>query len=74
MKDIEIRQFRDDLLEFINNTMLPLEVKRLVLFEISKAVSEASDNYINSQKQSIIKQLEEGEQNAESVSEKKLGE
>ncbi len=74
MKDIEIRQFRDDLLELINNTMLPLEVKRLVLFEISKAVSEASDNYINSQKQSIIKQLEEGEQNAESVSEKKLGE
>ena len=74
MTDLEIRQFRDDLLELINTTKLPLEVKRLVLFEVSKAVSEASDNYINSQKQSIIEQLQKGEQDAESLPEDKLGE
>lgn len=57
MTDIDIRQFRDDLLDFINGTKLPLEVKRLVLAEISHAISEASDNFINEQKKSIIEQL-----------------
>lgn len=57
MIDIDIRQFRDDLLEQINSTQLPLEVKRLVLAEILHAISEASDNFINEQKKSIIEQL-----------------
>lgn len=59
MLDIEIRQFRDELLEKVNSTELPLEVKRLVLNEILHAVSEASDTFINTQKQSIISQLAE---------------
>ena len=59
MLDIEIRQFRDELLEKVNGTELPLEVKRLVLNEILHAVSEASDTFINTQKQSIISQLTE---------------
>lgn len=61
MLDIEIRQFRDDLLNLINSTALPLEVKRLVIMEVSKAVTEASDNFINSQKASVLKQLTEQE-------------
>lgn len=61
MLDIQIRQFRDELLEKVNGTELPLEVKRLVLNEILHAVSEASDTFINSQKQSIISQLNEAQ-------------
>lgn len=61
MLDIQIRQFRDELLEKVNSTELPLEVKRLVLNEILHAVSEASDTFINSQKQSIISQLNEAQ-------------
>ena len=57
MIDIDIRQFRDDLLEQINNTQLPLEIKRLVLSEILHAISEASDKFINEQKKLIIEQL-----------------
>lgn len=57
MLDIEIRQFRDDLIDFVNQCKLPLEVKRLVFNEVQKAISEASDNFINQQKQSIIQQL-----------------
>lgn len=61
MLDIQIRQFRDELLEKVNGTELPLEVKRLVLNEILHAVSEASDTFINNQKQSIISQLAEAQ-------------
>ncbi len=64
MLDIEIRQFRDEILEKVNSVELPLEVKRLVLNEILHAVSEASDTFINTQKQSIISQLN-GTQNQE---------
>ena len=61
MLDIEIRQFRDEILEKVNSTELPLEIKRLVLNEILHAVSEASDTFINTQKQSIISQLNESQ-------------
>ena len=61
MLDIQIRQFRDEILEKVNSTELPLEVKRLVLNEILHAVSEASDTFINNQKQSIIYQLAEAQ-------------
>ena len=61
MLDIEIRQFRDEILEKVNSTELPLEIKRLVLNEILHAVSEASDTFINTQKQSIISQLNEAQ-------------
>ena len=57
MLDLEIRQFRDDLLQQINSATIPLEIKRLVLVELLHAVSEASDNFINGQKQSIVQQL-----------------
>lgn len=57
MTDIEIRQFREDLISLINSTVLPLEVKRLVLIEVSKAVTDAADNFIKSQKEKVIEQL-----------------
>lgn len=65
MLDNEIRQFRDDLVQMINSTPIPVEVKRLVLVEVLKAVSESADNYINSQRASVLRQLAEApEENA----------
>lgn len=57
MTDTEIRQFRDDLIDLINNTPLLIEMKRLVLCEVYTAVSKASDDFINNQRKSIIEQL-----------------
>lgn len=65
MLDNEIRQFRDDLVQMINSTPIPVEVKRLVLVEVLKAVSESADKYINSQRASVLRQLAEApEENA----------
>lgn len=57
MTDTEIRQFRDDLVDMINNTQISIEVKRLVLFEIYTMVSKTSDDFINAQRKSVIEQL-----------------
>lgn len=57
MTDTEIRQFRDDLIDLINNTPMLIEMKRLVLYEVYTTVSRASDDFINGQRKSIIEQL-----------------
>lgn len=57
MTDTEIRQFRDDLIDLINNSPLLIEMKRLVLYEVYTTVSKASDDFINNQRKSIIEQL-----------------
>lgn len=57
MTDTEIRQFRDDLIGMINNTPLPIEIKRLTLHEVYTVVSKASDDFINAQRKSILEQL-----------------
>lgn len=58
--DTFIRQFRDDLIDFINKeNTLPIEVKRLALWEVYKAVCEAADNAINQQRRDIVKQVTE---------------
>ena len=51
--DVQIRQFRNELLQLINSVELPLEVKRLVLNEIFHAVSDASDEFIRQQQNQI---------------------
>ena len=55
--DTFIRQFRDGIVEQINNNELPIEIKRLVLFEVYTTVCKASDDFINAQRKSIIEQL-----------------
>lgn len=55
--DTFIRQFRDEIVEHINNNELPIEIKRLVLFEVYTTVCKASDDFINAQRKSIIEQL-----------------
>ena len=38
MMDIDVRFFRDDLVNFINSNPLPIEVKRLVMKEVMNII------------------------------------
>jgi hypothetical protein len=60
MKSIDIVQFRCDLENYIRQAELPAEVKRMVLSDICRKVSEEAS-------QEITKQIEEKEK--ENVSE-----
>lgn len=60
MKSIDIVQFKCDLTNYINTSELPAEVKRMVISDIYKQVSEEA-------KREITKQIEEKEN--ENVSE-----
>lgn len=41
-----IRKLREDLIATVNNSELPIEVKRLVCFEVLQMVNDASDGLI----------------------------
>lgn len=60
MKSIDIAQFRCDLTNYIKTAELPAEVKRMVISDIYKQITEEA-------RQEIAKQIEEKEN--ENVSE-----
>ena len=77
--DLKIRQFEEGLIDFINSWELPLEIKRLAMKDVLGMVSSRTEEAITMQKQELASKLAELEQNkeaqdAESVSEDKLGE
>ena len=45
--DFQIMELRKKLIDDINEAQLPLEVKRLVLFEITKQIEAALNNLIS---------------------------
>lgn len=47
--DLEIREFSQAIINFINANTLPMEVKRLCLAEITEQVNRESDACINAQ-------------------------
>lgn len=63
--DLEIRKFEASLVAHINHNKLPAEIKRLVLFEIYKQVSEAADDIVREQQKVIHDK--EADKNAESI-------
>lgn len=44
-----IREFQQSIINFVNETNLPIEVKRLVLIDITQQVCEAADNEIKNE-------------------------
>ena len=76
--DLKIREFEDGLIAYINSGEMPLEIKRLVLKEVYDMVKQRTDEVIAMQKQELASKLAELKnkeaQDAESVSEDKLGE
>lgn len=71
--DLEIRKFQASLVAHINHNKLPMEIKRLVLAEVYKKVSDMADDVIDEQRQAetekkeMKKQEKEVTQNAEST-------
>ncbi len=49
--DLEIRIFEEELITFINNSPLPIEIKRLCLLEIYKQTELTAQQVINRQSQ-----------------------
>lgn len=50
MTNEQIRNFRDTIIETINNSQLPAEVVRLVINEVANIVSAESDRIIMQEK------------------------
>lgn len=68
--DLEIRRFEEELVECINRSELPIEVRRLVVQEICNKVSKAANENIYEQRRQKIEKggaLKEGEKDAESA-------
>lgn len=67
MMDLLIREFKNSIISFVNQSDLPMEIKRLCLSEILKDVSDASDSVIKDQLVSRSNLESEANKNAESV-------
>ena len=67
--DLVVRRFQQNIINFINQTDLPIEIKRLCLGEIYRQLEETSNQEINRQLQEEQKESEqkEGEVNAKGV-------
>ena len=50
MTNEQIRNFRDTIIETINNSQLPAEIVRLVISEVANIVSAESDRIIMQEK------------------------
>ena len=67
MMDLLIREFKNSIISFVNQSDLPMEIKRLCLSEILKDVSDAPDAVIKDQLVSRSNLESEANKNAESV-------
>lgn len=57
----QIRNFKESIIETINNSQLPAEVVRLVISEINAIVSAESDRIILQEKMNAMQKAEEKE-------------
>lgn len=61
--DLEIREFKNAIVQFVNKSELPMEVKRLCLREILDEVNILSDETIKAQ--IVLRNSKENENNLE---------
>ena len=61
MDDLKIREFKNNIIAYMNSTELPLEVKRLVLSEILSETTMLVNNDITKLINSLKKEKEESE-------------
>ena len=74
MDNLNIREFRENIIQYTNRTDLPIEVKRLVFEEIMKQLSEAADNEIKIEIARRDSEKKEGAEHAEGVQQDNVGE
>lgn len=55
----QIRQFRDSIIAMVNASPLPIEIKRLVFYEIQLQISTESNRVIALEKEEEIKNVKE---------------
>ena len=63
--NLEIHRFKETLISLINASTLPMEVKRMVLSEITMAVSDASKNVLAEEIKAFKEQQESKESDGE---------
>lgn len=61
----QIREFQDKIIDHINSSPLPLEIKRLSLHEVYNMVQAASDNAIRQEKEELTKEQKKTEEVSE---------
>lgn len=74
MDNLNIREFRENIIQYTNRTDLPIEVKRLVFEEVMKQLSEAADNEIKKEIARRDSEKKEGAEYAEGVQQDNVGE
>ena len=73
--NLEIRKFRQKIVNDINEAELPIEVKRLVLKEVMSVVNETADNEIAKEQEILTQKAnEEVKTDEQSVQQDNVGE
>lgn len=73
--NLEIRKFRQKIVNDINEAELPIEVKRLVLKEVMSVVNETADNEIAKEQEILTQKAnEEVKTDEQSVQQDNMGE
>lgn len=70
MDDLQIRSFKNSIIDFMNKTVFPTEVKRLVLSEILNETTKIVDNDIRVQIQNLQQAKENSDEAKKAVSDK----
>ena len=65
MDDLKIREFKNNIINYMNHTDLPLEVKRLVLSEILHETTQIVNNDITALINNLKKEKEEAKTDPE---------
>lgn len=69
MNDIEIRNYEEKIIETINSVPLPLEIKRLIVWDIYQKV-EIATNQAMEQQQKEKEESKDGNSDAERIKER----
>ena len=65
MDDLKIREFKNNIVNYMNHVELPLEVKRLVLSEILTETTQIVNNDLTALVKNLKKEQEEAKNNPE---------
>ena len=58
--NLKIKQFKDKLIQLTNETQLPMEVKRLILFELMVEINRLSEIELNNELKLESEVVEDG--------------
>lgn len=74
MNNLQIREFSQSIINFVNASPLPLEVKRLALLDIQNQVENAVNEMLKKELMERDEEEKEHDSDGEVVSENRVGE